>query len=405
MMLMLRLLALAILWCVVLLATPFPSLAVDQDSSLALLQQHSVQVGYFPRDDEPGAHDLAEAVRNEAFGPVEVRPRGEGWAVHIGPTPYRVEAYAFRQILREQGYPDAFIVSQPVTSPGAVDGLLPAPRLFAPTDPRTSIRGLSRAGTEDNPDVGQCLNDFRALPTEESYASIEGLAASLDNDDPWKGRLLVRASRLAMVFKTDPAPPYDWLKRVASGEVACFEEDAQDALWFYGRIQQYHQNRKVEAFCIYQDAYRLWPEDSDFLACVSVQMAAITLELAHAQKTTYDEARRFAEGLIPFASGREAAVLDLMAGESAFFDGRYFDAVKHLEGFEDRHPDSRREVLMALYFRGRAAHRAGMKETAIEALTRATEWEPVAPDDFFGDGRGGFMDPRIAASNMLESLQ
>ncbi len=404
---MLRNCILVLLGWLVIVASPFQSCAGEPDLEFSLQKEYFVQVAVFPGDDKPGAQELADVLQSEGFSPVVVRPRGESWAVQVGPTPFRLEALSFRQVLRDGGHAEAFIVPQSTAQQEGAAGQRPFPRLQAPSGYRTNIRLRSDAGSGSAVAVEQCLDNFRALPTGESYASIESLAALLDNDDPWKGRLLVRASRLAMVFKTDPAPPYDWLKRVASGQVACFEEDAQDALWFYGRIQQYHQNRKVEAFCIYQDAYRLWPEDSDFLARVSVQLAAITLELAHAQKTTYDEARSFAERLIPFASGREAAVLDLMAGESAFFDGNYFDAVKHLEGFEDRHPDSRREVLMAHYFRGRAAYRAGMKETAIEALTKATEWEPTSPDDFFGDGhgQGGFMDPRIAASNMLESLQ
>lgn len=323
------------------------------------------------------AADVVARLEGLGFGPVWThRDENSKWIrVLVGRCERLPDAVLLKHELRAHGFADAYerAFRHLVEGDFETQAWGPGDSLFRlearPTGEKATIKQSGRE--EWQPEIAvETFELFRTLDGRSdpaSFEAAESLATVLDDADPLKGWMLVRANRAKVQRDLRAAPSIEAFHAVARGDVAAPPEFRLEACWLAADSWHYYYFKPLQAYRAYKEILEHYGDDPGVAARARVEIAACLLELARSEASYFNEVRRACEQIfvhVPREYTRAHAVADLMYGESWYHEGKKELAIEHLRDFVKRHPGRLREQSFAIWM---AAHAASELDRFQEA--------------------------------------
>ncbi|MBX3729650.1 MAG: SPOR domain-containing protein, partial [Candidatus Sumerlaeia bacterium] len=326
------------------------------------------------------AADVVARLEGLGFGPVWThRDENSKWIrVLVGRCERLPDAVLLKHELRAHGFADAYerAFRHLVEGDFETQAWGPGDSLFR-LEARPGEKGtIKQSGREEwQPEIAvETFELFRTLDGRSdpaSFEAAESLATVLDDADPLKGWMLVRANRAKVQRDLRAAPSIEAFHAVARGDVAAPPEFRLEACWLAADSWHYYYFKPLQAYRAYKEILEHYGDDPGVAARARVEIAACLLELARSEASYFNEVRRACEQIfahVPREYTRAHAVADLMYGESWYHEGKKEQAIEHLREFVTRHPGRLREQSMAMWMAAKAAGELGLYEEACELL-------------------------------------
>ncbi len=360
--------------------------------SLELLEQfYTVRIDNVPSESQ--AAQRQQELASQGFLPVFYQQQGDAYGVFFGKFEYCLDAYIYKELLRQKRIPDAMVASMS-NSQGLTEFPPPSSPFLPVFSPPESNLSQARKYTLDfNHRIMQPLIPLIEKGEEEGYLPkdpgtakphLENVVAALGDTDPRKGWAMTRLGVMALLERDYDLARSHFLP-VVDGKVAARPLDRIKAMrrvaWTY-----HHQGDRLTAYRAYREMERFTGRDL-VRAIARVECAGLLMEMAREGKVgSLPESRRECLKVLETAPVRfrqQRACAASMHFETYYFEENYAKCTELAEQLIVDYPDVKRDLSSVLLMAGVAYARMVRYDDAIRLLKQQVAMKLGGPEDRF----------------------
>lgn len=218
------------------------------------------------------------------------------------------------------------------------------------------------------------------IASAQDEGHVVQLYDSLPDRDPMKAEAAIRLGFLNCK-KSCPGKALEYFEKVATGKIACTQEQFLQAAERYARLLQ-KQERRLDAFQALAELSDRVGDTQKRLE-LRVLMAGLSMELAHVGQSSYDETREICDSILrdpSFSEGavsRNWALAALMKVECYYFEDAFSECLRtgaefslRLQNAIGNDPKLKREYSTMLFFIGKVQYQLGQLPDGYETFGR-----------------------------------